>query len=250
LSEVFLRPVFFCLAAPGSGPIARFQVEFAPERTVSPSSHFWGGAPCDDDPCGMNCLLCRSIFPLGVMAAFCSGVSLSVSTKPTAVKLFTQASTCRLASVGPTPRSSAEHSTISPVAGWIKRTFGVAVAHALKNKARMRIKRGMFSHSLSHVWKGKRSRPAVGESAGPFGRYPRPRRSHSNGVVFGRVKQGKFGLTGCLDRAIRRGTILGEHGQKIGSCTQKIGFTSPLQKIKQHERTNLHEPQPNESLCP
>ena len=79
---------------------------------------------------------------------------MSVSTKPTAVKLFTQASTCRLASVGPTPRSSAEHSTISPVAGWIKRTFGVAVAHALKNKARMRIKRGMFSHSLSHVWKG------------------------------------------------------------------------------------------------
>jgi hypothetical protein len=131
------------------------------------SSHFWGGVPCDDDPRGMNCLLCRSIFPLGVMAAFCSGVSLSVSTKPTAVKLFTQASTCRLASVGPTPRSSAKHSTISPVAGWIKRTFGVA--HALRNRARMRTKRGMFSHpqSLPRL-DGKGSGPAVGV-AGPFG---------------------------------------------------------------------------------
>ena len=114
-------------------------------HSLTVASHFWGRTPCDDDPCGINCLLCRSIFPLGVMAAFCSGVSLSVSTKPTAVKLFTQASTCRLASVGPTPRSSAEHSTISPVAGWIKRTFGVA--HALRNRARMRTKRGMFSHS-------------------------------------------------------------------------------------------------------
>ena len=122
-------------------------------NALTPSSHFWGGAPCDDDPCGMNCLLCKSIFPLGVMAAFCSGVSLSVSTKPTAVKFCMQASTCRLASVGPTPRSSAEHSTISPVAGWIKRTFGVA--HALRNRARMRTKRGMFSHSLSHVWTGR-----------------------------------------------------------------------------------------------
>jgi hypothetical protein len=130
--------------------------------TCSPSSYFWGEAPCDDDPCGMNCLLCRSIFPLGVMAAFCSGVSLSVSTKPTAVKFCTQASTCRLASPAPTPRSSAEHSTISPVAGLIKRTFGGAVAHALRNRARMRTKRGMFSHSLSHVWKGKGSRPAGG----------------------------------------------------------------------------------------
>ncbi len=35
-------------------------------------------------------------------------------------------------------------------------------------------------------------------------------------------------------------------GQKIGSCAPKIRFTSPLKKIKQHERTNLQEPQPNE----
>jgi hypothetical protein len=34
-------------------------------------------------------------------------------------------------------------------------------------------------------------------------------------------------------------------GQKIDPCAQKIAFTSALQKIKQHERTNLHEPQPN-----
>lgn len=109
----------------------------------------------------MNCLLRRSIFPLGVMAAFCSGVSLSVSTKPTAVKFCMQASTCRLASVGPTPRSSAEHSAISPVAGWIKRTFGVAVAHALRNKARTRTKRGILSHRFSHTIGREEARPGV-----------------------------------------------------------------------------------------
>jgi hypothetical protein len=40
----------------------------------------------------------------------------------------------------------------------------------------------------------------------------------------------------------RRNPRLSVIGQKIGSCIQKIGFTSPLQKIKEHERTNLHEP--------
>jgi hypothetical protein len=38
----------------------------------------------------------------------------------------------------------------------------------------------------------------VGESAGPFGSYPRSRRLQGNGVVFGHGKQGKFGLTWAI----------------------------------------------------
>ena len=47
-----------------------------------------------------------------------------------------------------------------------------------------------------------------------------------------------------VDCPIEQIVALYTTGQKIGSCAQKIGFTSPLQKIKKHERTNLHESQP------
>ena len=52
--------------------------------------------------------------------------------------------------------------------------------------------------------------------------------SKSNSPLFSRSL---FARAACL----RGGVALYSTGQKIGSCAQKIGFTSPLKKIKQHE---------------